>query len=483
MIELSKCPNCASDDRVTIAGKDFCMHCGTASEDNAMIAASSSQYSASTPSASGVSKFTSSTTQPATAAASDTSTTSQPTDLAAGTTTSAGSAQQVADPLANQNPATEVAPTQLQPSQDPTTPQQPIPTPVAESPADAQPTTANSNEDAAAKQVEAKINELSTAAALPQTASANIPISTLPQNDNAVLAKPEAPQIPMQQTGEASPSPQTQPAANPAAMDSISAMPTATTASKTMPGSVAMSLDKNEPGVFSDEELHQLSNTQIDSPFSASQEPQAQPSSAAPAPVNEPMPRSNTMPAAMPMASAASSQPQAAGGVMPSLSAVPADKPGKSGKVLKPVGVAISVLLVFAVGFYMWRTNYASLAFKIASSKAGINATMPGYVPNGYNLNGNIQASPGSVSYNLASQSNGKIQITQSKTDWDSQALAENYVAPKADNYLALQAQGLTIYMLGNNQASWVNKGTWYRIESPNGTMTQEQVIKMATSL
>ena len=118
-----------------------------------------------------------------------------------------------------------------------------------------------------------------------------------------------------------------------------------------------------------------------------------------------------------------------------------------------------------------------------AWAKAGISASMPGYVPQGYNLAGNIQASPGNVSYSLDSQGNKKILISQSKTDWDSQALAENYVAPKADNYLALQAQGLTIYMLGNNQASWVDKGTWYRIESPSGALTQDQVIKMATSL
>ena len=38
MIELSECPNCASDDQVTIAGKIFCMRCGTPAEDNAMIA-------------------------------------------------------------------------------------------------------------------------------------------------------------------------------------------------------------------------------------------------------------------------------------------------------------------------------------------------------------------------------------------------------------------------------------------------------------
>ena len=158
-------------------------------------------------------------------------------------------------------------------------------------------------------------------------------------------------------------------------------------------------------------------------------------------------------------------------------------KQSGSKKVLKPLGVVASIALLFVAGYYMWRVNYPSLSFKIASSKAGINATMPGYIPEGYGVKGNIQANPGSVSYSLVNQSNKKIAISQAKSDWDSQALAENYVSPKAENYLAVQAQGLTIYMMGSNQASWVNKGTWYRIESPDQPLTQEQVVKLATSL
>lgn len=109
---------------------------------------------------------------------------------------------------------------------------------------------------------------------------------------------------------------------------------------------------------------------------------------------------------------------------------------------------------------------------------------MPGYMPGGYRLIGEIKTNPGSVSYNLVNDSKDKkISISQTKTDWDSQALAENYVAPKAGNYLALQAQGLTVYMLGDSQATWVNKGTWYTIDSPNQSLTQDQAIKIATSL
>ncbi len=153
-------------------------------------------------------------------------------------------------------------------------------------------------------------------------------------------------------------------------------------------------------------------------------------------------------------------------------------------KVLKPAGVAVSIVTLFMVGAYIWKVNYPNLAFKIASAKAGIVATVPGYMPSGFDLNDEIQTNPGSISYSLQNnQGNKKILISQSKTDWDSQALAENFVAPKAENYLALQAQGLTIYILGKNQATWVNHGTWYKIESSDQSLDQDQIIRMATSL
>ena len=51
------------------------------------------------------------------------------------------------------------------------------------------------------------------------------------------------------------------------------------------------------------------------------------------------------------------------------------------------------------------------------------------------------------------------------------------------DKYTALQAEGLTIYIYNNNQASWVNHGTWYRIEGQDHGLSKDQIIKMATSL
>jgi N-acetylmuramoyl-L-alanine amidase len=109
---------------------------------------------------------------------------------------------------------------------------------------------------------------------------------------------------------------------------------------------------------------------------------------------------------------------------------------------------------------------------------------MPSYLPNGWKISGDIQANPGSINYKLASADGDKsVSINEVRSDWDSQALAENYLSPNADKYTALQSEGLTIYIYNNNQASWVNHGTWYRIEGQDHGLSRDQIIKMATSL
>lgn len=156
----------------------------------------------------------------------------------------------------------------------------------------------------------------------------------------------------------------------------------------------------------------------------------------------------------------------------------------KVGHSFSASSAALSLVGLLLIGAYIWQINYPNLAFKVAAGKAGISTTMPGYIPSGWKLSNNIKTSPGKVSYSIQTDnSKRKMDITTAKTDWDSQALAENYVTSQSANYLALQAQGLTIYMYGDNQASWINKGNWYRLEGSNHGLTQDQIIKIATSL
>lgn len=521
MIELSKCPNCASEDRVTIAGKDFCMHCGTASEDNAMIAASGSQAvpASDSPSASSVSKFSNSVpTQIPNQAQVEPQVTNQPitpqpqpavvtpevpqpsiaqqVNSAVVAGASAQQAFSAPNPVANQ-----IIPITNTPQPNPTyntNSQITATAQVANTPntvtldpnSQISPNTVQQN-DAIVK-ADNKIAELTSEQSIP-TSNPDTVISTLPQEkstDNLAGALAFASS---QNNSSVSPAlaPQLISSQAAPAITSSATMANVNPVSKTMPGAEStMTLDKAEPGVFSDEELNALSNTTVESPIATTTSAPQSPIITAPAPpLATPIPAGQ---ASMPLqttsvASAFQPNQQQASSTMPQAPAIETSdntqKQSGSKKVLKPLGVVASIALLFVAGYYMWRVNYPSLSFKIASSKAGINATMPGYIPEGYGVKGNIQANPGSVSYSLVNQSNKKIAISQAKSDWDSQALAENYVSPKAENYLAVQAQGLTIYMMGSNQASWVNKGTWYRIESPDQPLTQEQVVKLATSL
>ncbi len=157
------------------------------------------------------------------------------------------------------------------------------------------------------------------------------------------------------------------------------------------------------------------------------------------------------------------------------------DKVKSIGGKAASVGLTLTGLVL--LGVYVWQINYPNLALKVASSKAGINASLPAYVPSGWKVSGDIQANPGGVVYDIKSPDGAKtISVNEERTDWDSQALAENYLSTKTKKYTTLQSEGLTIYIYGNNQASWINHGTWYRIEGNHG-LTQEQIIKMATSL
>jgi hypothetical protein len=135
------------------------------------------------------------------------------------------------------------------------------------------------------------------------------------------------------------------------------------------------------------------------------------------------------------------------------------------------------------MGGYIWTQNYPKMSFHVAASKAGLEATLPGYLPASYHQSGPVSYQPGEITLNFASAgANEPLKITQRKTDWDSNSLRENYVSKQTDNYLAVQGQGLTIYMYNSNQASWVNHGVWYQINGVS-QLGREQVLKIAYSL
>lgn len=168
--------------------------------------------------------------------------------------------------------------------------------------------------------------------------------------------------------------------------------------------------------------------------------------------------------------------------------ATPAPKPQKTSRRLRlslsPQGsrvLATGTAVVIMAG-YIWLHNYPKLAIQAANSRAGLSASLPGYMPSSYSL-AHTDTGPGLVTLSFASPSaNESLKIAQNRTSWDSSSLLENFVNKNTDDYTTVQNQGLTIYLFGQNQATWVNHGIWYSIEGAT-KLSREQILKIAYSL
>ncbi len=144
--------------------------------------------------------------------------------------------------------------------------------------------------------------------------------------------------------------------------------------------------------------------------------------------------------------------------------------------------VSASIALVL-MGGYLTYLNMPSISVRVAAAQAGISASYPNYKPDGYSLNGTVGYSEGKVTMKFAS--NGGPQsfaINQTKSNWDSAAVLDNYVSPRAGaSYIPYTERGLTIYTYGNS-AAWVNGGILYTIEG-DAPLSSEQIRRIATSL
>lgn len=149
----------------------------------------------------------------------------------------------------------------------------------------------------------------------------------------------------------------------------------------------------------------------------------------------------------------------------------------------KVQNVMAATLAIMVMGGYIWLNNFNNLTVKSAAKKAGIQASLPGYMPNSYNLAGPVDYGQGFVTLNFKSpNSSAPLTITQRRTNWDSSALLQLFVHPNSNSYVSVANQGLTIYLYDNNQATWVNKGLQYVITG-NTRLSKDQILKIASSL
>ena len=143
---------------------------------------------------------------------------------------------------------------------------------------------------------------------------------------------------------------------------------------------------------------------------------------------------------------------------------------------------AATAAAVAVMAGYVWFQNYPKMALQNASNQAGISASLPGYIPSSYQLT-HTDIHPGLITLSFASPSvPEQLTIAQHRTTWDSRSLLDNFVAKNADDYATFSGQGLTIYLFGANNATWVNHGVWYSIEGAS-RLSRDQILKIAYSL
>lgn len=139
----------------------------------------------------------------------------------------------------------------------------------------------------------------------------------------------------------------------------------------------------------------------------------------------------------------------------------------------------LSVLLVAGIIAYF---NAPALSLKMASTRAGFQAKLPSYSPVGYQF-GDISYGPGNVTVSYeATDKSGKFDITQKLSDWDSQALLNNFVDTANKAYQTYERAGRTVYFFGNNTATWVDSGVWYTVNG-NDSLNKSQLLDLAGSI
>lgn len=145
--------------------------------------------------------------------------------------------------------------------------------------------------------------------------------------------------------------------------------------------------------------------------------------------------------------------------------------------------LATSASALLLVG-YITYINIPNMALRVASSRAGFAAHLPGYQPAGFSFSGPVAYQPGEITVSYGSHDSDRAyRITQKESNWDSQTLLD-HIEPQAELYPATyQESGLTVYVYDGKVATWVNAGVWYTVDNDTAQLTTEQMLKIAASL
>jgi hypothetical protein len=153
---------------------------------------------------------------------------------------------------------------------------------------------------------------------------------------------------------------------------------------------------------------------------------------------------------------------------------------GVSSRSIAMSSAALAVVLL--AGFFAVQ-NVPNFAMRVAATRAGFDAELPGYKPAGFSFKGPINYSAGKVTVSFRSNSDTRAyDLTQQSSKWNSDALLSNFVVAENKQYQTYQDRGRTLYIYDGSSATWVDNGIWYQIEG-DSEMTADQLVRIASSI
>jgi hypothetical protein len=146
------------------------------------------------------------------------------------------------------------------------------------------------------------------------------------------------------------------------------------------------------------------------------------------------------------------------------------------------VSIAGLVIVGVAMAAFVVYLNVPNLTMSVASARAGFHATIPGYLPSGYSTK-RVDYSTGTVTTQYQSNSDSRhFSIVQKESDWDSSALVTNYITASNQDYQTYQIDGRSVYITGNGDATWVDGGVWFMVQS-DSNLPVRQLLDIARGL
>ncbi len=156
-------------------------------------------------------------------------------------------------------------------------------------------------------------------------------------------------------------------------------------------------------------------------------------------------------------------------------------KPIKSRKSRPALRWSSGLLALILLTGFIGYMNLPNINVKFAGVKAGFSASLPKNGPSGFSINGPVNYDNGKVVINFRSNTDGRsYSIKQEVSNWNSSSLQENFLVANNKTFTTTQDKGRTVYIYDNN-ATWVNRGVWYNVESTS--LSSDQLLSIATSI